>query len=355
MSILNSSVIPALLTASSLLSGCGGDTQLPTPPAIENIATLTVAAAEAGSGRAWDGVIEATRQATLSAQTNGRVLEVLKDINDAAAEGELLIRLSAVEQAAGADAARAQLRAADAAASEAESTYNRFLNLAAGQYVSQLQLEQMRTARDAALAVRDAARAQLANAGQQNDYTSIRAPYAGIIATREVEPGESVGLGQRLLTLFAPETLRIEVSVPQTDAEQIRARPQAQISFSDGRRIDGAQVIVFPSADALTHSIKVRIALPLLDPPPVPGSTVKVNFPALPGSTLPRIPVSTLVQRGELNAVYVLAQGRLSLRQLRLGERGDDMVEVIAGLRNGETIALDPNAAAQALAMSRRE
>ncbi len=344
--------LPLLLAAA--LAACGGEGRTPPQAAIEGLPTVPVQAA-AADGRAWDGVVEAVRQATLSAQTGGRVGEVSIDVGDRVAAGQVLLRLSAVEQQAGVDAARAQLRAAEAGASEAELNYRRHADLAHGQYVSRAQLDQARAARDTALAARDAARARLADAGQQSLYTTVRAPYAGIVATRDVEPGESVGSGQRLLTLFAPDALRIEVSVPQSEAAAIGQDRRARIVFADGRRIEAAQVAVFPAADAATHAVKVRVQLPALTPAPAPGSTARVAFPALAAGAGPQVPVSALVQRGEVSAVYVLAEGRLSLRQLRLGERVGDAVEVIAGLQPGERIAADPVAAMQALAAARGE
>lgn len=320
---------------------------------IQGLDTLVVATADAGGGRAWDGVVEPVRQATLSAQTSGRVAAVLRDVNDRVAAGEVLLRLSAVEQQAGVDTARAQLRAAEAAAAEAEANHRRYRELAQAQYVSRSQLEQVRAMRDSAAAARDAARAQLASAAQQTGYTTVRAPYAGIVASRDVEPGESVGIGQPLMTVFSPAGLRIEVGIPQSDAERVRAHPAATVTFDDGRRVNAGAVIVFPAADPSTHATKVRLDLPQLDPAPRPGGTAKVAFPAVAGAALPRIPASAIVRRGEVNAVYVLADGRLSLRQLRLGEAAPGGVEVIAGLRAGETIAADPVAARQALVAAR--
>lgn len=346
-------LVPVLLAAA--LAACGSKPQAHAPTAIEGLDTVVVDAGDVGGGRAWDGVVEAVRQATLSAQTSGRVREVLRDVNDTVAADEVLVRLSAVEQQAGADSARAQLRAAEAAAAEADSTYKRFQSLAGDRYVSQAQLDQVRAARDAAFAARDAARAQLANAGQQAAYTTVRAPYAGVVSAREVEPGESVGTGQLLMTVFSPEALRIEVNLPQAQAEQVRTQPQARILFADGRGVDASEVTVFPSADPATHTVKVRVQLPPLDPVPMPGTTAKVAFPAIADAARLRIPESALVSRGEVNAVYVLDDGRVSLRQLRLGERRDGSVEVIAGLEPGETIAADPVAAVQALVAARQD
>lgn len=335
------------------LAACSSDSEVPVLPAVKDVDTRIVAMAEGAHGRQWDGVVEAVNQATLSAQTQGRVVRVAHDVNDRVDAGTVLLQLTAVEQQAGSDTARAQLRAAEAAAAEADSQYRRFAALADGQFVSKAQIDQARAARDTAVAARDAARAQLAQAGQQADYTVVRSPYGGIVSARNVEPGESVTPGQPLMTVFAPDALRIEVRVPQADADAIRTQPRATITFADGREVEAANVVVFPSADAATHSVPVRISLPALDPAPAPGSTAKVLFPAVDGATYPRIPDSAVVRRGEMEGVYVLADGYLSLRQLRLGTRTGGEVDVIAGLASGEAIATDPVQALQALMRTR--
>jgi len=343
--------LPLLLTA--VLAACDRADQPPPAATIQGLETLVVQAGDASGGRAWDGVVEAVRQTTLSAQTSGRVAGVLRDVNDRVAANEVLVRLTTVEQQAGVEVAQAQLHAAQAAAVEAESNYQRHLQLE-GLAVSKMLVDQLRMARDSAFAARDAARAQLSNARQQAAYTEIRAPYAGIVSRREVEPGQSVGIGQLLMAVFSPDALRIEVSVPQSDAERIRTEPAARITFSDGRMVEADSVTVFPSADPATHSVRVRVQWPALAPLPPPGTTAKVAFAAVVGTAHPHIPASTLVRRGELSAVYVVNDGRIALRQLRLGKRSDGQVEVIAGLAPGESIAADPLAALQALVAARK-
>ncbi len=345
------------LLSIGLLAGlvaCGhqeASTSLPLLPALD---TLTVTAGGTASGRTWDGVVEAVRQADLSAQTSGRVATVSVDVNDRVAAGAVLLRLTAVEQQAGANTARAQLRAAEAGAAEAEANYKRYAALGAKQFVSRLQLDQARAARDAAIAGRDAARAQLSQAAQQADYTVVRAPFAGIVSARRVEPGESVAPGQALMSVYAPDALRIEVQVPQSDAAAIRVANRARVVLADGRSVAAVMVMVFPAADPATHSVAVRITLPELADAPQPGVTAKLEFPIAGGGVVLQIPRSAVVQRGEVSGVYVLAGNRLSLRQLRLGQRVGDKVEVLAGLNSGETIAADPVAALQALAAQRK-
>lgn len=341
----------ALLMASLALSiaACGGDDVARDNAPLPKLETLVVAAGDAQAGSRRDGVVEAVREAVLSAQTSGRVTAVDVDVNDRVVAGQILLRLSVVEQQAGVDAARAQLRAAEASAIEAERNYRRFASLSKDDYVSRAQVDQARAARDSANAARDAARAQLSSAGQGADYTIVRAPYAGIVAARRVEPGEAVAPGQPLLTVYAPDDLRIEVRVPQSDADAIRAQPNARVVFDDGVSVDASQVVVYPSADPLSHSVVVRVLLPQMPTPVAPGTTAKVMFRIHGGDKTLRVPEKAIVRRGELTGVYVLKDGALTLRQLRSGAREGDSVEVLAGLRAGDVVALDPEAALQAL------
>lgn len=339
------------------LAGCGGDDVAGKQPAAPAIETFVARGGADAEGRAWDGTVEAVREAVLSAQTGGRVTAVDVDVNDRVAAGQVLLRLTVVEQQAGVDAARAQLRAAEAAAIEAERQYQRFASLARDKYVSGAQLDQARAGRDAANAARDAARAQVSAAGQNADYTTVRAPYAGIVAARRVEPGETVGPGQPLLTVYAPDDLRIEVRVPQSVADAIRAKPQARVVFDDGRSVEARAVVVYPAADPASHSVPVRVALPRIETgAPAPGATAKVVFPIAGGDRADRgvrIPDAAVARRGELTAVYVVKDGRLLLRQVRLGARNGDAVDVLAGLAAGEVVARDPAEALRMLAAAR--
>ncbi|MFY8207493.1 MAG: biotin/lipoyl-binding protein, partial [Arenimonas sp.] len=142
---------PALLLCAALAS-CSSDTG--TPPAMDmrGIEAITPQAQTTGAGSRWDGVIEAVQQADLTAQTAGRVAVVLVDVNDRVQAGQILLRLSGVEQRAGAEAARAQATAARAQAIEAEATYQRYAGLAKQQYISRQQLDQALAAKNAAVA-----------------------------------------------------------------------------------------------------------------------------------------------------------------------------------------------------------
>lgn len=349
-----------LLTTLGLLAGCGGGTAVDVPRGgTAALTALTVHVEATRDEQVWDGVVEAVNQVTITAQTNARVLELPHDVNDVVAKGDVLVRFSDVEQKSARNAAQAQVAAAQATYRDAAASYARIAAVYAKGFVSTAQRDQARAQRDTAQAALAAARAQREQVGQALDYTVLRAPYAGIITRRFVQVGEAVQAGppspQPLVTLQALDNLRVNVQVPQSAVAAIRQFHAAEVLLgTDGaRRIAASSVEVFPYADPNTHTFNVRLQLPGGDTGLYPGMTVKVAFATGQAKRL-LLPASALVQRGELVGVYVLGEHGAALRQLRIGHRYADQVEVLAGLDDGERIATDPAAAARWLAESRR-
>jgi RND family efflux transporter MFP subunit len=317
------------------------------------IRTLTLAPISAAGNSQWDGVIEAVQQADLTAQTGGRVAAVLVDVNDTVKANQVLLRLTGVEQRAADAASQAQVAAAKAQAQEAETTYSRYKGLAEKQYVSKQQVDQALAAFNTAKANVRAAQALAEQSAQQAGYTQIRAPFDAVVSARRVEPGESVATGQALISVFNPSQLRIQVQVPERIADALRRNPEAEILLADGSALPAERVLVYPSADADSHSVTVRLQLPDSGKSLKPGQVAKVVFASAVGNASLWIPETAVWRRGELSGVYVVTDKALLLRQLRLGESRDERIEVLSGVNAGERIAADPAQAALALAAFR--
>lgn len=336
---------PLLLAAA--LAACGGTArQTPEPTVPADLATIAIAPERAHEEQSWDGVVEAINQATLSAQTAGRVVELPYDVNDYVEAGAVVVRFTDVEQGAGRNRAKAALASARARYDEAQANYKRVAEIYARKLVSRAQLDQALAARDAAKAALDSAEAALREASQQLDYTVIRAPYSGYVTKRYVQVGESVQAGQPLISGVSLGELRVSVNVPQSAVAAIRRFNAADILLDSGaHRVPATKITVFPYADPATHTFSVRLDLPGENSGLFPGMTVKVAF-AIGEAERLLVPLSALVRRGEVNAVYVVgADHTLSLRQLRLGHRFGDRIEVLSGLEAGEHVAADPTAA----------
>lgn len=328
------------------LSACG---EVPAPTDkntinVEGLVLIKTARATAGNLRQWDGVVEAVNQATLSAQTSGRVSALMVDVNDVVKVGDVLARFSNVEQMSGQNRAQAGLSAAQAQATEAEADYKRMSEIYAKRLIAKAQYEQSLTRREAARAQVASARAQLSESSQQLDYTVIRAPFNGVIGKRHVQVGETVAPGQAIFNMNSPEQLRVRISLPQTEAKLLEKNKAAKVLLDNGQEISVENVVVFPDADPETHTVTVRLTLPENTSGLKPGITVKALLPASGNQGL-MIPANSLVTRSEVTSVYVIGENTIGLRQIRLGHRMGDQVQVLSGLDAGETIAADPLAA----------
>ena len=130
----------------------------------------------------------------------------------------------------------------------------------------------------------------------------------------------------------------------------MRGVTTARVEFPElGKWVDATTIQLLPTADAATHVSTVRVGLPAL-PDVVPGMFARVHFVTGQAQKL-TVPAAAVVRRGEVAAVYVqAADGRLLLRQLRLGEAvGKGEIEVLAGLSSGDKVVVDPVKAAISL------
>jgi RND family efflux transporter MFP subunit len=347
--------LAAILLLPAALAACAKAEMPAAPHAVPaTLATLTVAPERAREEQAWDGVVEAIQQATLSAQTAGRVVELPYDVNDYVEAGAVLVRFTDVEQGAGRSRAKATLASAKAAHDEAAANYGRVAEIYARKLVSKAALDQALATRDAAKGALDSANAALREASQQLDYTVIRAPFAGYVTKRYVEIGESIRAGEPVIGAVSLGELRVNVNVPQSAVDAIRRFDAADVLVENGaRRIAAKKITVFPYADPSTHTFSVRLDLPGEKAGLYPGMTVKAAFATGEAARL-LLPDTALIRRGEVSAAYLVAADRtLRLGQLRLGHRFGDRFEVLSGLAPGDEVVADPTAALDWLARTR--
>lgn len=307
-----------------------------------------------------EGVIEARSQATVAAQTQGRVVEVRVDAGSRVQRGEVLMRIDpaqAGQAVAGAEAGVAQARAN---AINARAQFERTQSLVARKFVSQAALDQAEAALRATDAQLAAAQASRGQAATTLGFTTVISPLAGLVASRHAELGEMAQPGTPLVTVYDPASLRAAADIPQYRAHELKAAApgglQARVEFPEsGRWVDGLAVTLLPAADPRTHTLRARVDLPADLAGVAPGMAARVHL--LTGATAPRlaVPAAAILRRGEVTGVYVAgADGRLSLRQIRAGEAlAEGWVEVLSGLAAGESIATDAVQAGVAVAAAR--
>ena len=290
-----------------------------------------------------DGVVEARRQATLSAEVSGTIESVNFDVDDRVEAGEIVLTIRDREYRARVQKAQASLNEAQANLRQMQLEFDRSRDLRRQKLISQADFDRAAASLAAAEARRESAAANLVEAREQLERTVVRAPYGGVVVERHVEPGESVSPGQPIMSGYSIDELRVTAQVPQSLIGGLREYRKARvIRLEDDQAIDVVKITIHPFADPKNHSFTVRFDLPAIDGDLYPGMLVKV---ALMTGSIDRLllPQQALVSRSEVNAVYVLDdEGGISLRQVRPGNRFGDQVEILAGLDVDERVALDP-------------
>ncbi len=296
-----------------------------------------------------DGVVEAINRTTVSAQTQGQVAEILADVDDYVEKNAVVVRLRDTEHQARVAQAAADLKSATAQLNQARDEFARVEGLYKKKNVSDSAMDKAEADLKSAQARLEAAQAGLQQAQEQLAYTQIRAPYAGIVTHRHVELGEIASPGQPVMSGVSLEELRVIVDVPQSVIPAVRELGEIHIYLPDGGIAKTGRITVFPFADLGSNTFKVRIDLAERVKDLFPGMFVKTGIVTGKKREL-TVPKVAVVYRSEVTGVYVVdADGAIRFRQIRVGRvLGDDLV-VLAGLTEGEQVALDPIAAGVAL------
>ena len=292
--------------------------------------TVAVKKLELPDLRIVDATIEAVQQATVSAQTSGRITEITVDVDDFVTKGSVIIRLRDKTQ-------RAAYKVAKARYEEAQAEYKRIKEVYEKNVVA-------KSAFDKAEAQLKTTQAQLENATEALENTLIRAPYSGIVVKRHVEVGETASVGQKLMTGLSLEKLRAVVQLPQTLIHQVRQYQQTWVWVGKDlqRRIKADSLTISPFADQNSHTFLVRVDLPAGDYQIYPGMHTKVEFLVGKRSSLV-IPEAAIAHRSEVSGVYVKQKEAIRFRYIQLGNKHQDQQrEVLSGLSVGDVVLLDP-------------
>ena len=290
-----------------------------------------------------DSTVEAVNQSTVSAQTGGQVKELFFDVDDFVEKNSIILNLRDTEQKAQLDRAEAALKEAQAELKRSQDEHARIKDIFAKKLVSTADMDRAAAALKTAEARVKAAKAGVEQAKEQMEYTQVRAPYSGIVTQRHVQVGEIASPGQPLMTGISLDRLRTLVAVPQSIVQAVRSQNKARVLLPEGKSATATKLTVFPFADHVSNTFKVRVDLPEGVPGLFPGMFVKTAF-TLGEKTVLAIPEKSMVYRGEVSGVYIVKQdGRVGFRHIRPGRKlKQGLIAILAGLDEGEKVALDP-------------
>jgi RND family efflux transporter MFP subunit len=316
------------------------------------------------------GYVTARREATVSSKITGKILDVLVEEGTRVEAGQVLAHLDSSNTEASLHLAEAQLAAArqslaetDANLALAESDLRRQRKLADAKIISASDLDRaesnalaLRGRHDRALADIEVARRQVDVWKQQLDDTIIRAPFAGVVTSKNAQPGEMISpmssggfTRTGVCTLVDMSSLEIEIDVNESYIN--RVEPDQPVvatldSYPDWK-IPAHVIAIIPTADRQKATVKVRVGFEKLDPRILPDMGVKVAFqstepPAASAATRAvTVPSAAVRQRDGHDIVWVVHDGRVESRAVSIGAKNGDDATVTAGLAGGETVVID--------------
>jgi RND family efflux transporter MFP subunit len=298
-------------------------------PQVDEPADVTVSTtARAPSVESFPAAVVSERTARVATRMSGTVRQVPVDVGSRVSAGQLLLRLDADDIDARVSAARANVELA-------ERSFRRIESLAADGAASQAELDEV-TAR------LEAARAQLEEARAQQAYAVVRAPFAGEITQRSVDPGDLAVPGRPLLTLVAPGDLEVTAELPAYRAGSLevgRTLTARVAGVDEPLAAEVTRVVNALGSGSRTFRVEAR----LLDAPPgvLAGAYARLEIPRA-GQGPRWIPSDAVVQRGQLRGVYAVEGDTLRLRWVRLGQRVDGAVELLAAPGDAMTVVRRP-------------
>ena len=346
-----------------------------------SVAVQTATAiAPGGGGSAAGAVLQATgyvtarRQATVSTQITGTLTQVLIEEGVRVEKGQVIARLddtglraSLAVAEANVKSLEAQIQTAEAQLGQAQADSQRQQSLVASGMATQQFAEQSRTAvatATAQVAARrreaDAARAQVAQARVNFEYSVVRAPFAGVVTVKAAQVGEIVsplsagggftrtGVG----TIVDMDSLEIDVDVAEAYINQVRPDMPAEavLSAYPDWKIPARVIAIVPAADRGKATVKVRVGLEQKDPRIVPDMGVRVAFlgqkataaaaPALRGVL---VPPAAIVERDGTIVVFVVENGRAVARAVKPATQDVGALKLVPeGLKAGERVIVSP-------------
>ena len=308
----------------------------------QGVPVYTVAAQSANASYMATGLLEPINKAVLAAQVGGRITQLKVNVGDAVKAGQVLATIDARVTQAGVAQASAQQE-------QAAANYRRVKALREQGFLSA-------AAVDAAKAQLSVALAAQSQASTANGLTRITAPFAGVVQATHQTTGDVAMPGVPVITMYAPNTLRVAVQLPLSQHAKLPAGVVPKAYSANGSLLQVAGATHASAADPSSQTVLWRLNLVAGSTTMLPGQTVSVGFERAASKAL-QVPATALVQRGEMTAVYVATPGGANsfvLRAVRtaahaVGRDTDNshMVSVLAGLRAGEQVATQPMRAAQ--------
>ncbi len=293
------------------------------PPAAVKVQTLQAQTVEERLSAI--GTLQARESVFITATISEKVRALHFEEGQSVTQGQLLATLEQAEE-------QAQLSAAKADLAEQQREIRRLNDLLATQSAARNEYDQR-------LSARDRAAAKVAEVQAKIDERSLRAPFAGITGLREVSPGALIAAGSSITSLDDLSAMRLDLNLPSLSLRSLRVGMSID-AYSDAldKRFSGTVTAINPRIDPVSRSVRLRAHIDNPDGELKPGMLMRVSLLKDQRQSI-LVPASALQSSEQRHYVWLLnADQQAERREVKLGIRQADSVEVLSGLSPGDTL-----------------
>ena len=335
-----------LLTALALLTAACGSDEATTPAAEHDpvlVTTATATVAETPDIHRYSGTIQGTRRVPLATKMMGTVVSLDVEEGDRVSQGQTLVRVQSQNVQAQKRQVDARLREARAARDNAETTFNRIQALREKDSATQQEFDNAQTGYERAQAQVDALQSRLEEVNDMLAYATVRSPIDGSVVEKRSEEGALAAPGQPLLVVEALDALKAVVNVPSESINRFSVGDSVRVEIGAAGNMKrmGMVTQVNPSGNYASRQFQVQVRLDSGDRSGIKSGMYAQVLHSIGSRSALTVPEQALIQRGQLTGVYTIADGTALLRWVRTGSEIGDRVEILSGLRAGETYVAD--------------
>lgn len=327
-----------ILMLSFSLTGCSKTVAV--KEEIPLVRSQTIKIENAAQAANYSGEVRGRYETKLAFQVNGKIIKRNVELGSVVHAGDVLMEIDGKDIQQTVNISEAQVASAQSQLSLAETNLARYRRLWEHGAISRAQLDQYQSAYEVSLAAVQQSAAQYTQGTNQLGYSSLVADSAGVISSITAEVGQVVSVGQPIITLVKEGEREIEINVPENRIEDIRNVQQVHVSFwaLPGVSVEGKVREISPVADAISRTYKIKVSL--INPPASVnlGMTANVAAENVTQQQVVYIPLAAIYQTSDTPNVWIIKDGVVSLRPVKVGGFGDGKIQILEGLQDGEVI-----------------
>ncbi len=337
-------LLAQIVLISFMLNACEKPVEPPPPP--RPALVMVVGKSAINKAMVLVGEVKSRYESNQSFRIKGKIIERKVEVGSLVKKGQVIARLDATDANLSAQAATADVRAAEASYALAQAEVERQRKLVEKKFISQSALDIREAELKTSAARLQQVKAQAAFSGNQSRYTALTADRDGVITQIRAEPGQVVDAGEMVTQIVDSKQIEVLVAVPESRMTHLKVGDKAGIKLwasvgsNHEKTYAGTVREIAPAASSATRAFDVRVTIGDADEAIKLGMTAGVRFADVATADM-IIPTSALTQINGKNSVWVIDKnGVANPREVMAGQFTEDGVPITSGLQADEMIAI---------------